>query len=55
MWESILNDRDLITAELLAAVQRARRHAENIGITDGSYVAQLDAAIAAATQEKAGA
>lgn len=34
--------------ELLEAVERARRHAMNIGITDGSYLAQLDAAIAKA-------
>ena len=28
------------------AVERARRHADNIGITDGGYIAQLDAALA---------
>lgn len=31
---------------LVEAVERARRHADNIGITDGSYIAQLDAALA---------
>ena len=34
--------------DLLEAVERARRHAENIGITDGGYIAQLDASIAKA-------
>lgn len=36
--------------DLLEAVRRARRHAENLGINEGSYVAQLDGAIALATQ-----
>lgn len=31
---------------LVEAVERARRHAENIGITDGGYIAQLDEALA---------
>ena len=31
---------------LTEAVQRARRHADNIGITDSNYIAQLDAALA---------
>lgn len=31
---------------LTEAVERAQRHAQNIGITDGSYIAQLDAALA---------
>lgn len=41
-------------AVLTAAVERARRHAQNIGITDGSYIAQLDAAISAAIGEDIG-
>lgn len=49
----ILNQSAETIAELRArvevlteAVHRARRHADNIGITDGSYIAQLDAALA---------
>lgn len=36
---------------LVEAVERARRHADNIGITDGSYIAQLDAALAKVKRE----
>lgn len=32
-------------AVLTEAVERALRHAQNIGITDGSYIAQLEAAL----------
>jgi hypothetical protein len=47
--ESLRAEKVRLTEErdaLVEAVERARRHAENIGITDGSYIAQLDAALA---------
>lgn len=54
---AVSDHREATTAELRAenqrlrqAVERARRHAENIGITDGSYIAQLDEALSRATE-----
>jgi hypothetical protein len=44
-----LDDITRLTEErdaLVEAVERARRHADNIGITAGSYIAQLNAALA---------
>lgn len=41
-----------VIARLMGAVERAQRHAMNIGITDGSYLAELDDALAFAAQRQ---